>query len=74
MTEEQLRALVAHASHSPSVHNVQPARWQIDGSTLLLLEDPARAADGGRSDHDAGLSLGAAAEGLAMAPPTSSGP
>ena len=34
-----LTRLVEAALASPSVHNVQPARWRIDGDTLVLLED-----------------------------------
>lgn len=63
-----LRQLVAAALASPSVHNVQPARWRIEGETLVLLEDTARRlAVGDPHGHDAAISLGAAAEGLAIA-------
>lgn len=68
MSPEILRDLVNAARVSPSVHNVQPARWRIDGDTLLLLEDTTRRlAVGDPRGNDAGLSLGAAAEGLAIA-------
>lgn len=63
-----LTRLVEAACASPSVHNVQPARWRIDGDTLVLLEDPSRRlAVGDPRGHDAAISLGAAAEGLAIA-------
>lgn len=63
-----LTRLVEAALASPSVHNVQPARWRIDGDTLVLLEDAARRLSvGDPRGHDAAISLGAAAEGLAIA-------
>lgn len=63
-----LARLVDAARASPSVHNVQPARWRIDGDRLVLLEDTARRpAVGDPHGHDAAISLGAAAEGLAIA-------
>ena len=68
MTPATLRKLVAEASASPSVHNVQPARWRIEGETLVLLEDlQRRLAVGDPTGNDASLSLGAAAEGLVLA-------
>jgi len=62
------RGLVAEASLAPSVHNVQPARWRFTESGLLLFEDRTRrlpAAD--PSGRDTATSLGAAAEGMAIA-------
>jgi nitroreductase len=62
------RALVAEASLAPSVHNVQPARWRFIEGGLLLFEDRTRrlpAAD--PSGRDTATSLGAAAEGMAIA-------
>ncbi|HSF13062.1 MAG TPA: hypothetical protein VLA50_08825 [Erythrobacter sp.] len=60
--------LVEAALASPSVHNVQPARWRIDGDALLLLEDPSRRLSvGDPHGHDAAVSLGAVAEGVAIA-------
>ncbi len=68
MTRDQLRDLVAAASVAPSVHNVQPARWRIEGDGLVLLEDTSRRlVIGDPTGNDAGLSLGAAAEALAIA-------
>lgn len=68
MTSEGLRALVAAASASPSVHNVQPARWKIDGNGLILLGDSGRRLMvGDPTGNDAALSLGAVAEGLVIA-------
>lgn len=68
MTRDLLRALVQAAIASPSVHNVQPARWRLDGAGLVLLEDTSRRLPvGDPSGHDAAISLGAAAEGVAIA-------
>lgn len=61
--------LISEAMLAPSVHNVQPARWRLEGvDSLLLLEDArCRLAVGDPRGNDAGLSLGAAAEGLRLA-------
>jgi nitroreductase len=68
MTRDRLTRLVAAAIASPSVHNVQPARWRIAGEALVLLEDTARRLPAGDPrGHDAAVSLGAAAEGVAIA-------
>ncbi|WP_140852633.1 hypothetical protein [Sphingomonas glacialis] len=54
---------------APSVHNVQPARWRIvDSVTIDLFEDVrTRLSVGDPRGNDAGISLGAAAEGLRIA-------
>ncbi len=68
MKREQFWKLIEAASASPSVHNVQPARWHIDGHELTLLEDPSRRLTiGDPTGNDAGLSLGAVAEGMVIA-------
>lgn len=68
MSGDVLRSIVAAAMASPSVHNVQPARWRIDGAGLVLLEDTARRlAVGDPAGNDAAISLGAAAEGAVIA-------
>lgn len=69
MTVDTLRALVAEAMLAPSVHNVQPARWRIvDPATIDLFEDATtRLKVGDPRGNDAGISLGAAAEGLRLA-------
>ena len=60
--------LIAKAALAPSVHNVQPARWRIDGDSMILIEDTARRlAVGDPTGNDAAISLGAAAEGLRLA-------
>jgi nitroreductase len=63
-----LEDLVAEARLAPSVHNIQPTRWHIDGEALLVLADATRwlpVAD--PSGHDVRLSHGAAIEGLSLA-------
>jgi len=68
LTVDLLRTLVAEARLAPSVHNVQPSRWRLDGDRLLLLGDPSRAipvAD--PAGRDWRLSHGAHLEGLALA-------
>lgn len=68
MTAEMLRRIVASATSSPSVHNVQPARWRIEGADLVLLEDTRRRLKvGDPRGNDAAISLGAAAEGAVIA-------
>lgn len=60
--------LVAEAALAPSVHNVQPARWRFVGETLELWEDLSRRLRFGDPEgRDAAMSLGAAAEGMALA-------
>jgi nitroreductase len=68
MTTELIRSLLEESARAPSVHNVQPARWLIEDAAVVLFEDLTRrlpAAD--PSGRDAAISLGAAAEGLALA-------
>lgn len=69
MRADALRELVAEAMLAPSVHNVQPARWRIaDDGTIDLFEDVrTRLSVGDPRGNDAGISLGAAAEGLRLA-------
>ena len=68
MTEASLLHMVEAAIAAPNVHNVQPARWRIEGDTLLLIEDMSRRlAVGDPTGNDAAISLGAAAEGLRIA-------
>lgn len=64
----RLIRLVEAARAAPSVHNVQPARWRIEDGALVLLEDVTRRlAVGDPHGNDAAISLGAAAEGAAIA-------
>ena len=68
MSEARFRKWVGAAIAAPSVHNVQPARWRIDGPRLILLEDRTRRLNvGDPTGHDAAISLGAAAEAVHLA-------
>ncbi|MEP9400452.1 hypothetical protein [Sphingomonas sp. VNH70] len=68
MTPDEQYALVAEAALAPSVHNVQPARWRFAGDGVILFEDATRRLPAGDpTARDAATSLGAAAEGLAIA-------
>lgn len=68
MTPDLFERLVAQASLAPSVHNVQPARWRLDGDTVWLFEDrTVRLPAADPTGRDAAMSLGAAFEGFKMA-------
>lgn len=68
ISQALLRQFVEAALASPSVHKFQPARWRIDGNALVLLEDTKRRLEvGDPRGRDAAISLGAAAEGVAIA-------
>lgn len=69
MNDDTLRALVGEAMLAPSVHNVQPARWRPSSENAIdLFEDVrTRLTVGDPRGNDAGISLGAAAEGLRLA-------
>lgn len=68
MNADMLRALVAEAMLAPSVHNVQPARWRLGDGVIDLFEDVrTRLTIGDPRGNDAGISLGATAEGLKLA-------
>lgn len=68
MTPDLFEHLVTQASLAPSVHNVQPARWRLDGDAVWLLEDRSvRLPAADPTGRDAAMSLGAAFEGFAMA-------
>ncbi|WP_299153631.1 hypothetical protein [uncultured Tateyamaria sp.] len=68
MTPDLFRQLVARASLAPSVHNVQPARWKLEGDRIWLFEDhKVRLPAADPTGHDAAMSLGAALEGMVLA-------
>ncbi|MEH3041561.1 MAG: hypothetical protein PGN21_16050 [Sphingomonas paucimobilis] len=69
MTGFDRSALVAEAALAPSVHNVQPGRWRwIGDDGLALFEDlRCRLTVGDPHANDAGISLGAAVEGMRLA-------
>lgn len=65
---ELIRSYIADAALAPSVHNVQPARWRVEPDGATLFEDGRRRlAVADPTGHDAGISLGAAAEGFRLA-------
>ena len=68
MTRDVWQPLVAEAGLAPSVHNVQPARWRVEGEALVLCEfTGVRLAAADPEGRDAAMSLGAAYEGLKLA-------
>lgn len=68
MTPADQIALAAEAALAPSVHNVQPARWRFAGDGVTLWEDTSRRLPAGDPEgRDMATSLGAAAEGIALA-------
>lgn len=69
MTPDLLRELVAEASLSPNVHNIQPTLWRmVDANTVALVQSPTRRLPvGDPRGRDAAASHGAAAEGMIIA-------
>lgn len=63
-----LQTLAAEANRAPSVHNIQPARFAMDGTgRILVLADLSRhLAIGDPTGRDMGLSCGTALEGMVM--------
>jgi len=67
MTPQSALDLVAQISLSPSVHNVQPARWRFSDDGAILFEDTTRRIPAGDpTGRDTRTSLGSAIEGLAL--------
>lgn len=59
--------LVARVALSPSVHNVQPARWRFGEDDAILFEDTTRRIPAGDpTGRDTLTSLGSAVEGLSL--------
>jgi hypothetical protein len=68
LTADDFRALVADARLAPSVHNIQPSRWRLQGGQMSLLGDTARTIPVADPEgRDWMISHGAALEGMAMA-------
>lgn len=68
LSTRQMHYVVSEANLAPSVHNTQPARWKFEGDSLQLyahLESCLKIGD--PEFRDAGLSCGAALEGMVMA-------
>jgi len=67
MTPQLALELAAEVSLSPSVHNVQPARWRFSDGGAILFEDTTRRIPAGDpTGRDTRTSLGSAIEGLAL--------
>ena len=67
MTPQLALELAAEASLSPSVHNVQPARWRFSNDGAILFEDTTRRIPAGDpTGRDTRTSLGSAIEGLSL--------
>jgi hypothetical protein len=68
-TPETRAALLREAARAPSVHNVQPARWQLadDGTVVLSRARGRELPVGDPTGHDLHASLGAAWEGMSIA-------
>ncbi|EGF90983.1 c [Asticcacaulis biprosthecium C19] len=68
LSSDQIHTVVAEAAFAPNVHNIQPARWRFTGQDVILYEDTCRRLPAGDpTGRDSAISLGAAAEGLAIA-------
>lgn len=68
LTDADFRAVVARAQLAPSVHNIQPARWRRDGDDIIVAADlDAKLDVGDPTQHDVGLSCGAAVEATVLA-------
>ena len=68
MLRDNFVSIVGQANAAPNVHNIQPARWRLEGDAVMLRADPARTLPAGDPHgKDIAISLGAAAEGAALA-------
>ncbi|QOG18558.1 MULTISPECIES: hypothetical protein [Bradyrhizobium] len=69
LTPDLLRELVAEARLAPSIHNIQPTRWQMlaDGRLALVDDTTVRAPVADPTGHDVRVSHGAALEGMSLA-------
>ena len=68
LSSDDARALVGEANLAPSVHNTQPARWRFLDDRIEVFLDPTKLlAVGDPSGRDAGVSCGAAIEGMRLA-------
>jgi len=68
LEKDDLRAVIHEASLAPSVHNVQPSRWQHKDGSIELLGDRSRSVPvADPTWRDWRLSHGAALEGLEIA-------
>lgn len=68
LSVDVIRTVVADAICAPNVHNIQPARWRFSVDEVILYQDSRRRLPAGDpTGRDSAVSLGAAAEGLAIA-------
>lgn len=68
MQQSEFAWLVLRAGLAPSVHNIQPARWRLQGDGALLAADlSVGLGHGDPLGLDAGLSCGAALEAMVIA-------
>lgn len=68
MKREQLLEIIREVSITPSVHNIQPVRWKIDGENLILCCDHSiKLTYGDPTCRDINLSIGIALEGVSIA-------
>jgi len=64
---EAIKDAVSAACRAPSLHNIQPWRWVIDGDELRLFLDPSRMLPSDRSGREAIIGCGAALDHLRVA-------
>lgn len=63
-----IKAAVGLACRAPSVHNIQPWHWVLEGNTVELFVDPSRAAPStDRSGRESLISCGAALDHFRVA-------
>jgi hypothetical protein len=69
MQPSDFQGMVAMASLAPSVHNIQPVRWRLDGSaSILIAQDLSVTLPAGDPfGQDVALSVGAAVEATVLA-------
>ncbi len=68
MTPEQFHDVVARARLAPSIHNAQPARWQLDCEAIHVCANlNVTLPNADPTGHGIGLSCGAAVEATVLA-------
>ncbi len=64
---EVITAAVRAACRAPSIHNIQPWRWLLEGDELRLFLDPSRVLPSDRAGREAVIGCGAALDHLRVA-------
>lgn len=64
---EAVKDAVSAACRAPSLHNIQPWRWVLDGDELQLFLDPSRTLSSDRSGRESVIGCGAALDHLRVA-------